>query len=76
MIQHQDNVNAVHKVKNVSMLSLCKYLEVGVADELERYKSKRDQRFWTKRPLDHDTAILASLEVYVLAALLYPKLKR
>ncbi len=76
MVQHQENVSSVHKVKNVSLVSLCRHLELGgSAEELARHKTKRDQRFWLRRPIEHEALYLAALEVTVLANMLYPKLK-
>ena len=76
MIQHQENVSSVHKVKNVSLSSLCRHFELGgAAEELMQQKAKRDQRFWLKRPMEQEAVYLAALEVHVLARQLYPKLK-
>ncbi len=76
MIQHQDNVSSVHKVKHVSLVSLCRHFELGgVAEELVQHKTKRDQKFWLKRPMEQEAVYMAALEVHVLSALLYPKLK-
>jgi len=76
VIQHQESVSAVHKVKNVSLISLCRHFDVPLLNELEKHKSKRDQRFWTKRPMEADAMYLAALEVHILAAVLYPKLSK
>jgi len=76
VIQHQENVSAVHKVKNVSLVSLCRHFDVPLLAELQQHKSKRDQRFWTKRPIEAEALYLASLEVHILAAILYPKLSK
>ncbi len=76
MIQHQDKVSPVHKVKNVSLPSLCRHFELGgAAEELTQQRARRDQRFWLRRPMEQEAVWLAALEVHVLARLAYPRLK-
>ena len=58
---------------------MSRHLGIPSADELQSLRTssgKRDQRFWTRRPLDNDAVALASLEVATMVQCLHPKMQR
>ena len=77
-MQHQEDVSQVHKVKNLSIAALCKCYNINVHESIEALKasSKKDPKFWTRRPLENDALALAALEVTTLVTNLFPRLKR
>ena len=47
-----------------------------MADSIEALKSKKDQKMWSRRPVESEAIQLATIETATLVVELYPKLKK
>ncbi|GAB6020600.1 hypothetical protein CHUAL_003277 [Chamberlinius hualienensis] len=64
----------VHKVKNISLNNLCRtYGAPFINPKKEQMKKlyRRDQRFWSRRPLTDDMILYAAYDIYALVPTIY-----
>ncbi|XP_064486922.1 egalitarian protein homolog [Ornithodoros turicata] len=77
VLQQQDAGRPVHKVKNVSLNTLCALYGGPQNPRKEQMKSlyRRDQKFWSRRPLTEDMVFHAAFDVHCLLPIVYDALK-
>lgn len=73
VIQLQEAGKPVHKVKNISLNTLCEAYNVPINPMKDLLKNvyKKDQRFWGRRPLSRDMILYAAADVLNLVPHLY-----
>lgn len=76
-LQQQDVGKPVHKVKNVSLGTLCTLYGGPVNPRRDQVKSlyRRDQKFWSRRPLSEDMIFHAAFDVFCLLPGVYGALQ-
>lgn len=72
-LQQQDLGKPVHKVKNVSLGTLCALYGGPTNPRRDQVKSlyRRDQKFWSRRPLSEDMVFHAAFDVFCLLPAVY-----
>ena len=78
VLQHQDRVNPVYKVKNISLLSLCAHYSVPGGDQIEAVKAqcRKDASYWKRRPFDREMLAMLAVEVGCIYPTLYEILSK
>ncbi|KAK8771260.1 hypothetical protein V5799_025496 [Amblyomma americanum] len=76
-LQQQDLGKPVHKVKNVSLGTLCALYGGPTNPRRDQVKSlyRRDQKFWSRRPLSEDMVFHAAFDVFCLLPSVYAALR-
>ncbi|XP_075526876.1 egl_like_exo domain-containing protein isoform X2 [Dermacentor variabilis] len=76
-LQQQDVGKPVHKVKNVSLGTLCALYSGPANPRRDQVKSlyRRDQKFWSRRPLSEDMVFHAAFDVFCLLPGVYGALR-
>ncbi|KAH7985655.1 hypothetical protein HPB52_025486 [Rhipicephalus sanguineus] len=76
-LQQQDVGKPVHKVKNVSLGTLCTLYGGPANPRRDQVKSlyRRDQKFWSRRPLSEDMIFHAAFDVFCLLPGVYGALQ-
>lgn len=76
-MQQQDAGKPVYKVKNVSLNTLCSTYGGPINPRKDQMKSlyRRDQKFWSRRPLTEDMIFHAAFDVYCLLPTTYYNIK-
>lgn len=76
-LQQQDLGKPVHKVKNVSLGTLCALYGGPANPRRDQVKSlyRRDQKFWSRRPLSEDMVFHAAFDVFCLLPAVYGALR-
>lgn len=76
-LQQQDVGKPVHKVKNVSLGTLCALYGGPANPRRDQVKSlyRRDQKFWSRRPLSEDMVFHAAFDVFCLLPGVYGALR-
>ncbi|EEC15704.1 conserved hypothetical protein, partial [Ixodes scapularis] len=76
-LQQQDQGKPVHKVKNVSLGTLCGLYGGPPNPRREQVKSlyRRDQKFWSRRPLSEDMVFHAAFDVFCLLPAVHDALR-
>lgn len=78
IIQYQDTGRPVYKVKNVNLNTLCELYGAPtnpLKDQL-KYIYRRDQKYWSRRPMSRDMLIYASSDVMGLVPYVYNAMSR
>lgn len=77
VLQQQDAGKPVYKVKNVSLNTLCSTYGGPVNPRKDQMKSlyRRDQKFWSRRPLTEDMIFHAAFDVFCLLPTVYCNIK-
>lgn len=77
VLQQQEAGKPVHKVKNVSLNTLCGMYGGPPNPRKEQMKSlyRRDQKFWSRRPLTEDMVFHAAFDVHCLLPTIYDTLR-
>lgn len=67
-MQFQEQGKQVYKVKNVSLNTLCELYNVPKNPMKDQLKNiyRRDQKYWSRRPLSRDMLLYAAVDVLVL----------
>ncbi|TRY75307.1 hypothetical protein TCAL_01651 [Tigriopus californicus] len=78
VLQYQEDLSPVYKVKNTSLSSLCKLYKISGHEMIEQNRStyKRDQKFWTRRPFDQEMILVLASDLLALVPQLYATMKR
>lgn len=68
LLQYQEQGKQVYKVKNVSLNTLCEIYNAPKNPMKDQLKNiyRRDQKFWSRRPLSRDMLLYAAIDVLVL----------
>lgn len=68
VLQFQDHNKPVYKVKNVSLNTLCEIYKAPINPMKDQLKNiyRRDQKYWSRRPLSKDMLLYAAGDVLVL----------
>lgn len=68
LLQLQEQGKQVYKVKNVSLNTLCEIYNAPKNPMKDQLKNiyRRDQKFWSRRPLSRDMLLYAAIDVLVL----------
>uniref|UniRef100_A0A1E1XLX2 Putative molting cycle collagen and cuticulin-based cuticle n=1 Tax=Amblyomma sculptum TaxID=1581419 RepID=A0A1E1XLX2_AMBSC len=76
-LQQQDLGKPVHKVKNVSLGTLCALYGGPTNPRRDQVKSlyRRDQKLWSRRPLSEDMVFHAAFDVFCLLPGVYASLR-
>ncbi|KAG8178588.1 hypothetical protein JTE90_021008 [Oedothorax gibbosus] len=77
VLQQQDAGKPVYKVKNISLNTLCSTYGGPVNPRKDQMKSlyRRDQKFWSRRPLTDDMIFHAAFDVFCLLPSVYHNIK-
>ncbi|CAL1267152.1 unnamed protein product [Larinioides sclopetarius] len=77
VLQQQDAGKPVYKVKNISLNTLCSTYGGPVNPRKDQMKSlyRRDQKFWSRRPLTEDMIFHAAFDVFCLLPTVYYNIK-
>ncbi|XP_015916555.1 egalitarian protein homolog [Parasteatoda tepidariorum] len=77
VLQQQDAGKPVYKVKNISLNTLCSTYGGPVNPRKDQMKSlyRRDQKFWSRRPLTDDMIFHAAFDVFCLLPTVYFNIK-
>ncbi|KAL0115544.1 hypothetical protein PUN28_010812 [Cardiocondyla obscurior] len=78
VLQFQDTGKPVYKVKNVNLNTLCDHYGAPCNPLKEQLKNiyRKDQRYWSRRPLTRDMLIYASSDVLSLVPQVYNAMSR
>ncbi|KAK4878760.1 hypothetical protein RN001_011266 [Aquatica leii] len=65
VLSYQESGRAVYKAKSIALNALCEYYNAPVNPMKEQLKNiyKRDQKFWSRRPLSKEMILYASADV-------------
>lgn len=68
LLQYQEQGKQVYKVKNVSLNTLCEIYNAPKNPMKDQLKNiyRRDQKYWSRRPLSRDMLLYAAADVLVL----------
>lgn len=68
LLQYQEQNKQVYKVKNVSLNTLCEIYKAPKNPMKDQLKNiyRRDQKYWSRRPLSRDMLLYAAVDVLVL----------
>lgn len=68
LLQYQEQGKQVYKVKNVSLNTLCEIYNAPKNPMKDQLKNiyRRDQKYWSRRPLSRDMLLYAAVDVLVL----------
>lgn len=68
LLQYQEQGKQVYKVKNVSLNTLCELYNAPKNPMKDQLKNiyRRDQKYWSRRPLSRDMLLYAAIDVLVL----------
>ncbi|XP_055319841.1 uncharacterized protein LOC129577220 [Sitodiplosis mosellana] len=68
LLQYQEQNKQVYKVKNVSLNTLCEIYNAPKNPMKDQLKNiyRRDQKYWSRRPLSRDMLLYAAVDVLVL----------
>lgn len=77
VLQQQDANKPVYKVKNVSLNTLCSMYGGPINPHKDQMKNlyRRDQKFWSRRPLTDDMIFHAAFDVVCLLPNVYHNIK-
>lgn len=77
IIQLQQTGKPVYKVKNISLNTLCKMYGGPVNPKKDQMKKiyRRDQKFWSRRPLSDEMIVYASYDVLALVPTVYESMR-
>lgn len=78
MLQFQETGKPVYKVKNVNLNTLCDHYGAPCNPLKEQLKNiyRKDQRYWSRRPMTRDMLIYASSDVLSLVPQVYNAMSR
>ncbi|XP_015610363.1 uncharacterized protein LOC107275094 [Cephus cinctus] len=78
VLQFQETGKPVYKVKNVNLNALCQLYGAPCNPLKEQLKNiyRRDQRYWSRRPMTRDMLIYASCDVLSLVPQIYTAMSR
>lgn len=78
VIQFQETGKPVYKVKNVNLNILCDHYGAPSNPLKEQLKNiyRKDQRYWSRRPMTRDMLIYASSDVLSLVPRVYLSMSR
>ncbi|XP_012537854.1 egalitarian protein homolog [Monomorium pharaonis] len=78
VLQFQETGKPVYKVKNVNLNTLCDHYNAPCNPLKEQLKNiyRKDQRYWSRRPLTRDMLIYASSDVLSLVPQVYNAMSR
>ncbi|UYV84521.1 egl [Cordylochernes scorpioides] len=78
VLQQQDNGKPTHKVKNVSLATLCSLYGGPINPRRDQVKAlyRRDPKFWNRRPLSDDMIFHAAFDVFCLVPTVYQTLDK
>lgn len=78
VLQQQDSGKPVYKVKAVSLNTLCGFHGAPTNPKKEQMKNlyRKDQKFWSRRPLTEDMIFHAAFDVYCLVPTVFNSLKK
>lgn len=73
VLQFQETGKPVYKVKNVNLNTLCDHYGAPCNPLKEQLKNiyRKDQRYWSRRPMTRDMLIYASSDVLSLVPQVY-----
>ncbi|KAF5294367.1 hypothetical protein FQR65_LT10820 [Abscondita terminalis] len=65
VLTYQESGRAVYKAKSIALNALCEYYDAPVNPMKEQLKNiyRRDQKFWSRRPLSKEMILYASADV-------------
>lgn len=68
LLQYQEHGKQVYKVKNISLNTLCDIYNAPKNPMKDQLKNiyRRDQKYWSRRPLSRDMLLYAAADVLVL----------
>ncbi|KAK4878762.1 hypothetical protein RN001_011268 [Aquatica leii] len=77
VLLYQESGQAVDKAKNIALNSLCEYYNAPINPMKEQLKNicKRDQKFWSQRPLSKKMILYASADVSSFGCIYSPMCK-
>eukprot|EP00095_Tigriopus_kingsejongensis_P008081 maker-scaffold1604_size34042-snap-gene-0.13 protein:Tk08081 transcript:maker-scaffold1604_size34042-snap-gene-0.13-mRNA-1 annotation:"exonuclease 3 -5 domain-containing protein 1" len=77
VLQYQEDLSPVYKVKNTSLSSLCTLYKITGHEMIEQNRNnyKRDQKFWTRRPFDQEMILVLASDLLALVPQLYTTMK-
>lgn len=77
VIQLQQTGKPVHKVKNVSLNTVCRMYGGPINPKKEQMKKlyRRDQKFWSRRPLTDDMILYAAYDIWALVPTVYEAMR-
>ncbi|KAG5325255.1 EXD1 protein, partial [Pseudoatta argentina] len=78
VLQFQDTGKPVYKVKNVNLNTLCDHYNAPCNPLKEQLKNiyRKDQRYWSRRPITREMLIYASSDVLSLVPQVYNSMSR
>lgn len=78
VLQYQDTGKPVYKVKNVNLNALCELYGAPCNPLKDQLKNvyRRDQRYWSRRPLSRDMLLYAGCDVLSLVPQIYSAMSR
>ncbi|XP_012232253.1 egalitarian protein homolog [Linepithema humile] len=78
VLQYQETGKPVYKVKNVNLNTLCDHYGAPCNPLKEQLKNiyRKDQRYWSRRPMTRDMLIYASSDVLSLVPQVYNAMSR
>lgn len=77
ILQQQQTGKPIHKVKNISLNNLCRMYGGPINPKKEQMKKlyRRDQKFWSRRPLTEDMILYAAYDIWALVPTIYEALR-